>query len=483
MSRTLMLLVAALCLCGVVVQSSTITAVNQGEFEVLHLDYPSFIHAIHHNPQTNTIYAFGEATFRQVNHGATLFEAVDNITIGEYNLPWVDVRIFTTPGTSNMWMMGPTFYRETASQVSLNIGYFNPMSYAGPPPQNWANLQGDYRGYTFFAISVDSRLYPNVKAYFVGWAAGPLQSISNHSVGFVVVRATLNLAQPPRQRFWNWNTEGDIVVLYENKYRPYHSTYRPYIIHDYNDNRLFVIDPETTAIYSITAPADGVSAMSVNGAPLDLQAYGRLAGLNWHYFNEILYLGFSTDGSNNGSLVAINLHSLTPLLKYNFEGYYNNPRAIAGVNQTLYIGFEGGPSIIKFDVVNWKIIGSTRLPENLHQVYAAWDGGYDYVYFATYEQHGKVFRIHKLDFCNQGCPFDGWCEEEICQCPKGRTLSADNLRCDTNPTPAPPSNTVTADKSTAIAMGVLFAVTFIAAVLGWVLFIRGRSGGTYQRVM
>jgi len=481
MSRALLLVVVVL-LCGVVVQSATITAVKEAEYEILHLDYPNFIHALHHNPATNTIYAFGDATFRQVNHGYKLFEAVDNITISEYNLPWIDLRIFNTPGTSDMWMIGPTYYREGAGQTATNIGYFIPMSYAGPPSRNWASLQSEYRGYTFFAVSVDSRLYPNVVAYFVGWAAGPLLSIPADSVGFVVVRAKINFAQTPAARQWQWDisdTSGDIAVLYEDKYRPYHSTFRPYIIHDFTGNKLFVIDPETTSIYSILAPADLTSPISVNGGTLDLSHYGRLAGLNWHYFNEILYLGFSTDGSNNGSLLAVNLNSLSIVQRFSFDGYHNNPRAIAGVNETLYIGFEGGPSVIKFDVVKWQIVGSTRLPENLHQVYAAWDGGYDWIYFATYEQHSKVFRIHKLDFCPQGCPWDGWCEMAICQCPTGYTLTADN-KCSP---PAKPADTITTDKSTAIAMGVLFAVTFIAAVLGWVLFIRTRSGANYQRVM
>ena len=48
-----------------------------------------------------------------------------------------------------------------------------------------------------------------------------------------------------------------------------------------------------------------------------------------------------------------------------------------------------------------------RLPEYLHR---SWDATSTsgHVYFVTYEQNAKVYRVAKEDFCHVSCPYNGY---------------------------------------------------------------------------
>jgi len=87
--------------------------------------------------------------------------------------------------------------------------------------------------------------------------------------------------------------------------------------------------------------------------------------------------------------------------------------------------------------------------------------------------------VNELDFCTNPCPINGYCEGGMCLCLDGYKLSGDKTSCDLIPTTV--SNTVyQKEKGAAIAMGVLWAITLIAAVVGWVLWYRSRKGNPYE---
>jgi len=439
-------------------------------FEVIFLDQPGFVHDFHYNWVTNKFYAFGQGIFRQIDHTPTTgFMATDNSTLSVYDQQFIDVRLFSPPNRSDLWAAGPSYGN------GFNIGYYLPITVAGPASNDLMIIQGQNRGYTFYGVSVDARTFSHVLIYLVGWLPARPTDTHKDSVNFGIVRAHLDLTLPPAQRNIIWNATTDEVIFHIDNFHPYHATTRPHVIHDYQNNKIFVVDTHLKKIYSAIVPADGTSPMSPGGS-LEIE-YGEVAGSTWHYYADILYIGFSGVGRSGSTLVAADLRSMHIANKYAFPQNYSNPRAIAGQNRTIFIGFEGGPAIVKFDVLDWKIVGIQRLPEYLHQVYAAWDSGFDHIYFSTYEQHSRIFRLHKLDFCENECHYNGYCEAQICRCNTGYELSSGNCVI-------PPKKDTVKEVETgaAIAMGILFAIATVAAIVGWTLFYRKNKEG-YTRVL
>lgn len=119
------------------------------------------------------------------------------------------------------------------------------------------------------------------------------------------------------------------------------------------------------------------------------------------------------------------------------NGGYSNPRALVldlfNTTPTLYVGFNGGGAIMRIDIskiasqayaitgyplyfsiilclfvlfYTFDYLRIQALPYYLHRV---WVGSVapQHVYFATNEQHSKVFRVSKSDFCPSTCSFFG----------------------------------------------------------------------------
>jgi len=451
--------------------SALIKATTVEGFDTIFLDYPAFVTEFHFNGALNKFYAYGDRTFRQIDH-AGQFAAVDNETLIEFDHPFIDVRLFSKgPSDLDLWAIGPTY--PAGGRTSLTTGYSLPLSVIGPGRGNQKSQAPPYRGETFFAVSVDARQFNHVLAYFVGWAHGNFSHSTYEDLHFVVVRAHVDLTVSRYDWNLTWDYNKDVVSLYTNDYQPFHPTFRPRIIHDFVNNKIFVIDPASNAVYKVNAPPDNVTPLTTEGRPIEFFAHGRLAGSTWHYYQDILYVGFAANGIGNGSLVSYNLVTMQELRSFVFPLHYSNPRAIAG-NTTLFVGFEGGPGVIAFDPVAWRIKGHARLPTYLHTVYTAWDAGYDHVYFATHEQHTKIFRLHKENFCSSECPFNGFCEKGGCKCIDGYEISGAECKV---------TQLTKDEKAAAVALGILFAIAVVLAGVGWFMFYRARSGGSYQRVL
>jgi len=275
-----------------------------------------------------------------------------------------------------------------------------------------------------------------------------------------------------------WNNSTDVIPLHDDDYSPYHATFRPHIIHDYSTNKIFVISPNLLFIWKITAPVNPTDPLLIDGK-LDISAHGAYAGSTFHYYDDTVFVGFSGIGEEFGTLLRIDLKTLTVTGKLEFPGNYSNPKAIAGArNNSVYVGFEGGPGVVRVDLSTFKVAGYARLPAWLHNVYAAWDEGTEHVYFTTWEQKTKIFRLLKTNFCPEECPFNGYCIDRKCACSHPFALSSDKKTC------ALPSNKekVVVEKGAAIALGILFAIFVILAAAGWFLVWRTRQQG-YQSML
>jgi hypothetical protein len=156
-----------------------------------------------------------------------------------------------------------------------------------------------------------------------------------------------------------------------------------------------------------------------------------------------------------------------------------DPRALALDGNNLYVGLRGGPHIIKIDIASFAVVGYIRLPLFLYSIETAtaYNG---MVYFATNEPHGKILRVNEYDFCHSPCPMNSYCESpDTCLCMSGYKVSSDKQSCELVITTV--SETVyEKEKGAAIAMGILWAVTLIAAVAGWVLWYRSKKRNPYE---
>lgn len=452
------------------------TAFYRDGFDVIDLDYPTYVHELHYNWANNHFYAFGSGQWRQINHGPLLqqFEAVDNFTLFPYDQNFIDVRLVTPNNTQELWAIGPVFQQRW--QENGTVGYALPVTVV--PPHN--NATFDFAvpaDYTFYSVSIDDRNKSNTLVYLVGWGPG-----GGDAVDFVVVRARMSLTTP----FGGITIDtdaGDVCFLHANAFHPYHATYKPRIIHDYSTNNLFIISPNFLQIYRVSAPSSNQPLSKAD--VLEINAWGPYVGSSFSWYQDKVYLGFANTYLHNAQIVEIDLPTFKVARRMEFPtGNHTNPRAIVARNSTIYVGFEGGPSITKIDAVNWRILGYATLPTYLHTVYAGWDEGYEHVYFITHEERSKIFRINKQNFCPQVCPYNGYCHNAVCQCDSPYTLVGDQYnpagRCEYI---APTTQTVTKEeKGAAIAMGILWALTMIAAAAGWYLFYKAKNGG-YQRVL
>jgi len=197
----------------------------------------------------------------------------------------------------------------------------------------------------------------------------------------------------------------------------------------------------------------------------------------FHHSANILYIGYSGLGTASGKLVAINMTIMQVQHIVTFDRFLSNPRAITYDEKTdsIYVGFNGNDIVIKLNNI-LVIQAYQRLPPTINKIEAA-RVGVDHVYFITNEQHSKVLRVNKTDFCSTLCPYNGYCSAGKCRCYESYTLNKEGTICDLNIRTN--TNTIT-DKGAAVALGVLFALTLIIGTLGWILFWRAKKG--YQSI-
>jgi len=147
-------------------------------------------------------------------------------------------------------------------------------------------------------------------------------------------------------------------------------------------------------------------------------------------------------------------------------------------NSFVYIATQGFNVIIKYtkDLTTMLI---AVLPPQLKTVSSMLVYN-QYLYIATSEPNAQFGRISVNNFCTTFCSENGYCDgkSHTCKCNSGydKDPLADKFTC------APKhivqyQNTIIAERGTAAAFGVLFALSIIAAVAGWFLWFRRQNSG------
>jgi len=304
----------------------------------------------------------------------------------------------------------------------------------------------------------------------VGWipVAGQVNETVSQ-VAFGVVRLHMNLNLPFAQRQFTFNYATYVVTLNYNTFSIYNPHYKPQLHYQNVTNTLIVVDPATDNIYTVQV-GPGNTPMSRTASQLVQKIGMSITSSLFHIDTNLLYVGYAAQGTGNGSVVSFSMAGIIVQHSIVFNGSLSNPRAIAidEPTDTLYVGFNGGNAVLQLDYL-LNIKGYQRVPDYLTRLEGA-RVGVDHVYFITNEQHSKVVRVNKQDFCPANCPHWGYCQKGKCLCDPLLRMSSNGHQC------VIPTETES-DKGAATALGVLFALTFVVAVLGWILYWRARKGG------
>jgi len=241
----------------------------------------------------------------------------------------------------------------------------------------------------------------------------------------------------------------------------------------------YVIEPYYAGVFLVkgsfdpTAPLQVVQTSQIFSRGLfgDFQ----VASATIYYAKELLVVGLAMPGKSAGWLATVHLSNISI---HNFTALpanFSDPRALA-IDETtgnLYIGFNGGPGIIRFNLNTYEQTGYQPLPFYLHRVWAGLAAP-EHVYFVTNEQHSKIFRVYKDDFCTAHCPEFGYCHRGKCVCPEETDMQFGKCQW----------KGITKEKrehAGEVALGILFAFAFVGAASGWFMWFKTRRHA-YQAV-
>jgi len=395
------------------------------------------------------------------------FNAEDDPYASQWHQPFISLSLFHN-GT-DLWAVGPTNPSDFTAPTN---GYELPLALTGI---DWHTQRvPGLEGFLLYNVIVDDRNPYDIVSYLVGWMPAILGTNETvHNVAFGIVRVHVNIMLPYLNRFFWFNYTTDVLPLTYGGYVAYNSVFKPHLHYDNDTNILIVVDPATSALWTVQA-GPGNSPLSKLQFTSIRNSGVYITSTFFHPDTNILYVGYASEGIGNGTVQGYEMGRLTQQYSITFDQILGNPRALAldEPSDTVYVGFNGGDIVIQLNYL-LTVTGYQRVPFYATKIEGV-RVGTEHVYFITNEQHSKVMRVAKSDFCSKVCPYMGYCEKGKCKCSPNYALSSDGKACNL-------ATSSKEEKGAAIALGILFAITFILATLGWILYWRVRKGG-YQTV-
>lgn len=475
---------------------SNVTAFTDSGFDTIVLDYPSWVTSIQPSYFTDEFFVYGNKQLRTIHSGRELSQFYAEPIYLEFFNDLLDSHVFffNQSGTILRFTTGISDFDPNSDQYKGIAGPYLPLytqSYNPATRAGYEKLQDDtaddeFAGYMMYSLRTD--YLASLNGIYTTYYAGFFTNAS--VVNFCVIRT-----------LFNFNTEGGIVTnnyvfdpskdvfpLYYNNYTAFNQNYKPFvhIVYSGPQNKTFVIvvDPSSKLVFGIdptgVVPTTNVS-LNVDGTQfLDIVS----AEYNWQ--SQLLVVGMSNTGFQAGALVLFDFSKAAPMTIPTPAGVdllanYSNPKAIAVDVDAIYVGFNGYMEVACYNLTTQKFTYQ-RLPLYLTRSWAA-TVTHHHVYFVSNEQNSKVYRVDKRDFCPATCPFFGYCKGGQCTCETGFELDKHKNVC----------NLIAAEKETIyihryhaahggeITLGILWALTLIAAAGGWYLWWKSRRG-QYQAV-
>jgi len=479
-------------------QNGNLTARTIFGIDTIEIDSPSWITKIEASYVEREILVFGERSLRPVlvtGESVQDFIALPTITKWAYDL--LDLHTFFDNNTSPpaRWTFGVTDY-SVDEEIYFNNqrGAYLPLIAMKPPSTQWLQPSNDvfsgidWTGKMFAGLRVDHRNMSDVQIFYAGWIVNHTNpndtTTYGKQVSFATVRTHFNTTQQGglNQARFNFDPEIDVAHHYREKFASFSSTYKPFVhiiplIGFFNDTLIAVADPNTRSVYGGYFEDNGFQGRFEHR--LSQYPGYDLVSTALGYDEALLYVGLATTGNASQGIIAV-INLLSPAIPpayYLLPQYASNPRALAldELNKILYIGLNGANEVLKWDAVTHQVVGYQRLPEYLHQTWSGFAAPV-HIYFSTYEQQSKVFRVDKRDFCPSRCPYWGYCSRGTCTCSDYFELSADKTTCELKAL-VDKNRDFNEAHGGEIALGVLFTLTSILAGVGWFLWYRGRRAG------
>jgi len=316
----------------------------------------------------------------------------------------------------------------------------------------------------YFAISDEMDVSDTTAiGFFVGWDYS-----SNGDINLILTRFIASQQ--------NESMAVDIsnsLILSTNHYALFSPSRKPSIFWNKETNLVTVIVPDMYTHYFIV----NVSGSQMNLVKKFTDGHSYSALLFSKETNNV-YVASSTwdsEDDSSGYIRCLNIQSGTwqSEITFSIPGA-NFPSTLAIDDSTpnpyLYVGFSGGPSIIKLTTPHLKIVGHVRLPLELSQLSSA-QYVQNHVYFCTGDNKGKVFRIETEDFCPSLCGANSACKKGTCICFDGYDSIDGTCKLQTK--------TPTSANSSTILLSILVLIAVGIAVIGFVLYYRARKNRNY----
>lgn len=480
------------------IAQTNLTSQNALGFDIIVLDSPSWVTSIERSWGTNEFFVFGETTLRTIIAGENATGFYAEPVGANWDYPLIDLAVFFNLNKTVRYTFGITGYTPDAADRfdGSAIGTYMPMFdsvWHLDTPEGSQSIQpanigpADFSGVMSYALKVDYRNSTpfDIVTYFAGFRRDV-----NGTLNFGLIKTSYNpLSNPmdPLNQNFLYDPFSDVFTFYTNCFTAFSNVFKPWIhyIPDFagtNHTLVIVVDPNTRTVYAVDT--DVANNPVISSYPLVKGFTGMQIVSTTMAGPGQLVVGMANSGLLPGSIQIFNFGNSftvpTPT-QLNLPLNYSNPKALTADSDFIYIGFNGWAEVMRM-AINGSIVGYQRLPEFLHR---SWDATltHEHVYFVSYEQNAKVYRVAKTDFCSTVCPYNGYCSKGKCLCGPGYEMAQHNQQC---------VLTAAADvviykhiyhvaHSGEVALGVLFALTFVAGGAGWALWYRNRRG-SYQSV-
>jgi hypothetical protein len=472
--------------------------VTQDGFDIVMLDDMSFVTEIHYQsftPGNFSMYIFGGAVVRSIFPLPNTHSYYVGASPNDYwFMPFIDVHSFPD-AQNNSWFIGPvepvgmnhigaqlSGYELEIAVVSNVPGFVYPLRYVAP-----IGLDG-----TFFAVQPLAFPWSDqALIYLAGFWLGP----DGQTLQFGVYRAHFNMSSfinnpaPNNTQVVTFNTTVDAAPVVANAmYTAYNEYFKPFIFHLWNvswssnpnTTYTYVVDPAYNSIFTVVGNVDPTIPLTVWTNQSFRHDHGYISSAQIYYPANLLLVGVGTWGMGTGEILVFNLATFTLQQTIQLPTNYSDPKALVidEFEGALYVGMNGGGAILRYNLTTFNLTGSQNLPFYLHRVWAGLPT-FEHVYFVTNEQHSKVFRVAKADFCAVPCnAFDQYCSAGQCVCIQGMVKEGNN--CQWQPV-VKETEIAKRNKAGETALGILFMFSFIAAAAGWYMWYRTRRS-SYQAV-
>jgi hypothetical protein len=489
--------VVLLCLGVVLAQRPPIQATlypfTADGFDTVILDDMSFVNEIHVQewewPYNLTFFIYGQSSVR------TVFPSMHTFTVGatpneNWHLPFVDFHTFRN-GT-DIWGFGP---------VNPFFGRpFGALGYGGYELQvavvSTATIRNNPRGRFFLERPLGMEgMFFSVHAYafspnnVIGYFAGFFPNASNTAqLHFGLVRAHFNVSYfsnlvniTDTTPGWTFNPTVDVAVIFHTtQFITYNTDFKPLIFHAWNittdspnTTHIVVVDPATNAVTLTTGNIDPTVPLAVTGYSWAAYGFPYVYISSAAIYQGTLFVGVGVPGIGTGYIQVLHVANLTqrapPIM---LPTNYSDPKALVVDDREgiLYVGMNGGASVLRFDARTYHLTGFQALPFYLHRT---WSGiaSPGHIYFVTNEQHSKVYRVAKTDFCSANCMEFGYCQAGVCVC--NREFELQDGRCRW-PEIVHDREVIKKERDGEIALGFFFAISFVGAAVGWYFVWKNR---------